>query len=61
MEDFKQVLTEDSYIRQEEVIFGECDRSEKIRMAGLLGKVASFGGYDYDARGITRERSESVV
>ena len=49
MEDFKQVLTEDSYIRQEEVIFGECDRSEKIRMAGLLGKVASFGGYDYDA------------
>ena len=55
MEDFKQVLTEDSYIRQEEVIFGECDRSEKIRMAGLLGKVASFGGYDYDARGITRE------
>ena len=46
MEDFKQVLTEDSYIRQEEVIFGECDRSEKIRMAGLLGKVASVGGYD---------------
>ena len=55
MEDFKQILTENSYIRQEEVNFGECDRSEKIRMAGLLGKVASFGGYDYDARGITRE------
>ena len=55
MEDFKQILTEYSYIRQEEVIFGECDRSEKIRMAGLLGKVASFGGYDYDARGMTRE------
>ena len=55
MEDFKQVLTENSYIRQEEVSFGECDRNERIRMAGLLGKVASFGGYDYDARGITRE------
>ena len=55
MEDFKQILTEYSYIRQEEGIFGECDRSEKIRMAGLLGKVASFGGYDYDARGMTRE------
>ena len=55
MEDFKQILTENSYIRQEEVIFGECDRGEKIRMAGLLGKVACFGGYDYDARGITRE------
>lgn len=55
VEDFKQILTEYSYIRQEEVFFGECDRSEKIRMAGLLGKVASFGGYDYDARGMTRE------
>ena len=55
MEDFKQILTENSYIRQEEVIFGECDRNEYLCMAGLLGKVASFGGYDYDARGITRE------
>lgn len=55
MEDFRQILTEYSYIRQEEVIFGECDRSEKIRMSALLGKVACFGGYDYDARGMTRE------
>ena len=55
MEDFKQILTEYSYIRQEEVAFGECDRNERIRMSGLLGKVASFGGYDYDARGMTRE------
>ena len=55
MQDFQQILTENSYIRQEEVAFGECDRNERIRMAGLLGKVASFGGYDYDARGITRQ------
>ena len=55
LEDFKQILTENSYIRQEELIFGECDRNENVRMAGLLGKVASFGGYDYDARGMTRE------
>ena len=55
MQDFKQILTENSYIRQEEVAFGECDRNERVRMAALLGKVASFGGYDYDARGITRQ------
>ena len=55
MKDFKQILTENSYIRQEELIFGECDRNENLRMAGLLGKIASFGGYDYDARGMTRE------
>lgn len=48
-------VTENSYIRQEEIIFGECDRNEKVRMAGLLGKIATFGGYDYDARGMTRE------
>ena len=55
MEDFKQILTENSYIRQEELIFGECDRNENLRMSALLGKIASFGGYDYDARGMTRE------
>lgn len=51
----KSEVTEYSYIRQEEVTFGECDRNEKVRMATLLGKVAIFGGYDYDARGMTRE------
>lgn len=55
VEDFKQILTEYSYIREEEVTFGQCDRNEKIRMSGLLDKVACFGGYDYDARGMTRE------
>ena len=55
MEDFKRILTEYSYIRQEELIFGDCDRNENLRMSALLGKIASFGGYDYDARGMTRE------
>lgn len=55
MEDFRQIVTEDSYIRQEEVGFGECDRNENARMSAILNKVAAFGGYDYDARGITRE------
>lgn len=56
MEDFKQRVTEAGYLRQEEVTFGECDRNEKLRMAGLLGKVACFAGYDYDARGMDRAR-----
>lgn len=55
MKDFKQVLMENSYSRQEELIFGECDRNENVRISTLLSKVACFGGYDYDARGITRE------
>lgn len=55
MEDFKQSVTEAGYLRQEEVAFSECDRNEKLRMAGLLGKMACFAGYDYDARGMTRE------
>ncbi|MBE6963688.1 MAG: acyl carrier protein [Ruminococcaceae bacterium] len=55
MQDFKQELTENSYIRQEEVAFGQCDRAERMRISALLDKVASFGGYDYDARGITRQ------
>ena len=55
VEDFRQYLTEFSYVRQEELIFGQCDRNQNVRMAALLDKVASFGGYDYDARGMTRE------
>jgi len=55
MQDFKQQVTENSYIRQEEVSFGQCDRGERMRVSALLDKVASFGGYDYDARGITRQ------
>ncbi len=55
MQDFRQELTELSYIRQEEVTFGQCDRNQQMRMAALLDKVAIFGGYDYDARGVTRE------
>lgn len=56
MEAFQQRLTDSSYLRQEEVTFGECDRNERLRMAGLLGKLACFAGYDYDARGMTREK-----
>lgn len=55
VKELKIELTAAGYSRQEEVAFGESDRNGKMRMAALLGKIATFGGYDYDARGITRE------
>ena len=39
---------------------GSGDRSEKIRMAGLLGKIACFGGYDYDARSERTDNGASL-
>ena len=55
MEDFKQSLTENSYTRQEELVFWDCDREKRMRMAAILSKMAAFAGYDYDARGLTHE------
>ena len=55
VKELKIVLTDAGYSRQEEVIFAECDKNGWMRMAALLSKIATFGGYDYDARGITRE------
>ena len=56
MKDFQQILTENSYFRQEELIFADCDRNKRARVATLLKKAAAFGGYDYDARGLTYEK-----
>ena len=55
MEDLKQSLTENSYTRQEELVFWDCDREKRMRMAAILSKMAAFAGYDYDARGLTHE------
>lgn len=55
MEDFKQYLTENSYTRQEELVFWDCDREKRMRVAAILSKMAAFAGYDYDARGLTHE------
>lgn len=55
MESFKQNLTENSYSRQEELTFWDCDRDQKVRVAALLSKMAVFAGYDYDARGLTHQ------
>ena len=56
MEDFKQSLTENSYTRQEELVFWDCDREKRMRVAAILSKMAAFAGYDYDARGLTHEK-----
>lgn len=55
MQDFKQCLTENSYMRQEEFIFWDCDCQKRARVAALLNKLAAFAGYDYDARGLTHD------
>ncbi len=56
MENFKQCLYENGYSRQEELGFGDCDREQRVRVAALLSKMATYAGYDYDARGLTHER-----
>ena len=55
MNDFRQILTENSYSRQEELIFWDCGPDQRVRVAALLSKAAAFAGYDYDARGLTHE------
>ncbi|MDD5931031.1 MAG: thioesterase [Oscillospiraceae bacterium] len=55
LEDFKQILTQTSYSRQEELTFWDCDREKQVRVAALLSKMAAFAGYHYDALGLTHE------
>ena len=55
MQDFKQILTEDMYSRQEELTFWDCDREMRVRAAAILSKIGAFGGYHYDAMGFTRD------
>ena len=56
MNDFKQCLTHNSYSRQEEFTYADCDCHERARMSALVSKAAIFAGYDYDARGLTHEK-----
>ncbi len=55
MEHFKQELYENGYFRQEELVFWDCGPDQRARTAAVLSKMASFAGYDYDARGLTHE------
>lgn len=55
MEALRQCLYENGCFRQEELGFWDCDREQRVRVAALLSKMATFAGYDYDARGLTHE------
>ena len=51
----RQWMTEESFSRQEELIFENCDRNRRARMSTLLSLCASVAGNDYDARGLPYE------
>lgn len=53
---FQQWLTEDSYAREVELAFPDCDRDRNVRPATLLSLAAGAAGFDYDARGLTYRR-----
>lgn len=56
LQPFAQYLYENGYARQEELTFRDCDRNKQVRISTLLSKMAIFGGFDYDARGLTHEK-----
>lgn len=60
MDSLKISQTENSYFRQEELTFADCDRNKNVRIAALLSKAANYAGYDYDARGLTHEKLLSM-
>lgn len=53
---FQQWITDNSYAREVELSFVDCDRNKNVRPAKLLSLVAAAGGYDYDARGLTHQK-----
>ena len=55
MENFAQQLIDISYSRETEVVFSDCDRNKRMRVAAMLTKAAIFAGHDYDARGLTHD------
>ena len=56
MKAFEQHLYEVGYSRQREIDFPDCDRNKQMRVGALLSVMAIWGGYDYDARGLTHEK-----
>ena len=55
MEGLQQRLLENGCFRQEELVFWDCDREQRMRVAAILSKMVAFAGYDYDARGLTHQ------
>ncbi len=56
LQPFRQWSRENGYGRQEALAFPDCDRNLQVRIGSLLTKMAVFGGYDYDARGLGHEK-----
>ena len=56
MRQFEQHLYDVGYSRQQEVTFRDCDRNQQMRIGALLSVLALWGGYDYDARGLTHDK-----
>ena len=56
MSDLKEILQENSYMRQHQLIFADCDRHQRARVSTLLSMAAAVAGADYDARGLTYEK-----
>ena len=56
MECREQWTDGDSFSRQEELIFENCDRNRRARMSTLLSLCASVAGNDYDAKGLPYEK-----
>ena len=50
MSDLREVLQENSYLRQKQLIFADCDRYQRARVSTLLSIAAAVAGADYDAR-----------
>jgi len=53
---FQQWQTENSYAREVELAFADCDWNKNVRPAKLLSLMAAMAGFDYDARGLTYQR-----
>lgn len=49
-------MTEDSFSRQEELVFASCDRNQRVRLSTLLSLCASVAGNDYDQRDLPYEK-----
>lgn len=60
MDCLKISLTENSYSRQIELTFADCDRNQRVRPAALLRIIADIAGHDYNARGLTHEKLLSL-
>ena len=56
LQSFEQYSYENGYSRQEELTFRDCGPDKQVKISALLSKMAFFGGFDYDARGLTHEK-----